>query len=92
MNESNQKIPGSFPSPGELKKWGIEKHSSLFRSDPVTARPMLNRIPMNRFAETGEVVDPIIFLLSDQVTIFVKIFTAVVYRLECLLDKAEKVC
>jgi hypothetical protein len=29
---------------------------------------MLNRIPMNRFAETGEVVDPIIFLLSDQVT------------------------
>ena len=35
-------------------------------SDPEMARPMLDRIPMNRFAQTSEVVDGIIFLLGDK--------------------------
>jgi len=33
-------------------------------SDPAKAQPMLNRIPLGRFAELEEVVEPILFLLS----------------------------
>jgi L-xylulose reductase len=35
-------------------------------SDPAKAGPMLSRIPIGRFAETKDVVDPVLFLLSDQ--------------------------
>ncbi|CAH1389115.1 unnamed protein product [Nezara viridula] len=34
-------------------------------SDPKKAEPMLNRIPLHRFAEVDDVVNAIIFLLSD---------------------------
>merc|ERR1719456_2186481 len=34
-------------------------------SDPAKAAPMLNAIPLGRFAEVEDVVDPILFLLSD---------------------------
>jgi L-xylulose reductase len=34
-------------------------------SDPAKAQPMLNKIPLGRFAEVEDVVDPILFLLSD---------------------------
>jgi len=35
-------------------------------SDPAKANPILNRIPLGRFAETDEVVNAILFLLSDK--------------------------
>ncbi|XP_064405839.1 L-xylulose reductase-like [Halichondria panicea] len=35
-------------------------------SDSKKAGPMLDRIPMGRFAEVEEIVNPILFLLSDQ--------------------------
>lgn len=35
-------------------------------ADPVKADPMLSRIPIGHFAEIKDVVDPIMFLLSDQ--------------------------
>ncbi|XP_018417287.1 PREDICTED: L-xylulose reductase [Nanorana parkeri] len=35
-------------------------------SDPQKAAPMLNRIPMRRFAEVEDVVNSILFLLSDK--------------------------
>merc|ERR550537_1205894 len=34
-------------------------------SDPVKAGPMLNKIPLGRFAEVEDVVHPVLFLLSD---------------------------
>lgn len=34
-------------------------------SDPVKADPLLKQIPLRRFGEVKEVVDPVIFLLSD---------------------------
>lgn len=34
-------------------------------SDPVKADPLLQRIPLRRFGEVKEVVDPIVYLLSD---------------------------
>ncbi|XP_077107509.1 L-xylulose reductase [Ranitomeya variabilis] len=37
-------------------------------SDPQKAAPMLNRIPLGRFAEVDEVVHSILFLLSDKST------------------------
>ena len=35
-------------------------------SDPQKAGPLLSRIPLNRFGEVKEVVDPVIWLLSDE--------------------------
>lgn len=35
-------------------------------SDPEKANPLLNKIPLRRFGEVSEVVDPVIYLLSDQ--------------------------
>ena len=35
-------------------------------SNPAKAEPMLSRIPLKRFGEVKEVVDPIVYLLSDQ--------------------------
>eukprot|EP00123_Amoebidium_parasiticum_P016481 comp23451_c0_seq1/m.39130 comp23451_c0_seq1/g.39130 ORF comp23451_c0_seq1/g.39130 comp23451_c0_seq1/m.39130 type:complete len:245 (-) comp23451_c0_seq1:245-979(-) len=35
-------------------------------SDPAKAAPMLSRIPLGRFAEVVDVVDPILFLLSNE--------------------------
>ncbi|KAL7015042.1 hypothetical protein ACKWTF_016255 [Chironomus riparius] len=35
-------------------------------SDPKKAGPLLSRIPLNRFGEVKEVVDPVIWLLSDE--------------------------
>lgn len=35
-------------------------------SDPAKADPLLNKIPLRRFGEVKEVVDPVIYLLSDQ--------------------------
>lgn len=35
-------------------------------SDPAKANPLLSRIPLRRFGEVKEVVDPVIYLLSDQ--------------------------
>ncbi|XP_065197913.1 L-xylulose reductase-like isoform X2 [Sycon ciliatum] len=37
-------------------------------SDPAVAKPMLDHIPLGRFAEVSEVVDPILYLLSDRST------------------------
>src|SRR5690349_18454876 len=34
-------------------------------SDASKAEPLLNRIPLRRFGEVKEVVDPVIYLLSD---------------------------
>ena len=34
-------------------------------SDPAKAGPMLARIPQGRFAEVEDVVNPVMFLLSD---------------------------
>ena len=34
-------------------------------SDPVKAKPMLDKIPLGRFAEVEEVVGPVLFLLSE---------------------------
>lgn len=34
-------------------------------SDPAKAGPMLSRIPIGRFAETKDVVDPVLFLYSN---------------------------
>ena len=35
-------------------------------ADPVKADPLLSKIPLRRFGEVKEVVDPILFLLSDR--------------------------
>lgn len=35
-------------------------------SDPVKANPVLNRIPLGRFAEVDDVVNAVLFLLSDK--------------------------
>lgn len=35
-------------------------------SDPAKAQPLLNNIPLHRFAEIHEVVEPIIYLLSER--------------------------
>lgn len=35
-------------------------------SDPAKSDPLLNRIPLHRFAELNEVSEPIIYLLSDK--------------------------
>lgn len=35
-------------------------------SDPEKANPLLSQIPLRRFGEVKEVVDPVIFLLTDQ--------------------------
>lgn len=35
-------------------------------SDPAKADPLLNRIPLHRFGEVEEVIEPIIFLLSNK--------------------------
>lgn len=35
-------------------------------SDPEKAKPALDRIPLHRFAEVNEVVDPILYLLSNE--------------------------
>lgn len=35
-------------------------------SDPKKGEPVLNRIPMKRFGEVKEVVDPVLWLLSDE--------------------------
>ncbi|GAB6022516.1 hypothetical protein CHUAL_006623 [Chamberlinius hualienensis] len=37
--------------------------------DPVVAAPLLNRIPLGRFVEVDEVVNTIVFLLSDSASI-----------------------
>lgn len=34
-------------------------------SDPVKSRPLLNKIPLNRFGEVPEVIEAIMFLLSN---------------------------
>lgn len=35
-------------------------------SNPSKAKPLLDKIPMGRFGEVQEVIDPIVYLLSDQ--------------------------
>lgn len=35
-------------------------------SDPAKSAPLLNRIPMHRFGEINEVIEPILFLLSNR--------------------------
>lgn len=35
-------------------------------SDPAKSTPLLNNIPLHRFGEVSEVVDAIVFLLSDK--------------------------
>lgn len=35
-------------------------------SDPKKAKPLLDKIPMNRFGEVQEVIDPIVYLLSEK--------------------------
>lgn len=35
-------------------------------SDPAKVEPLLNHIPLHRFAELHEAIDPIIYLLSDK--------------------------
>lgn len=35
-------------------------------SEPSKAKPLLDKIPMARFGEVQEVIDPIVYLLSDQ--------------------------
>lgn len=35
-------------------------------SDPAKAQALKNNIPLNRFAELNEVIDPIVYLLSDK--------------------------
>lgn len=35
-------------------------------SDPARSQPFLNNIPLRRFVEMDEAVDPIIYLLSDK--------------------------
>jgi L-xylulose reductase len=35
-------------------------------SEPSKAKPLLSKIPLGRFGEVKEVVDPVIYLLSDQ--------------------------
>jgi L-xylulose reductase len=35
-------------------------------SDPAKAGPLLSKIPLGRFGEVNEVVDPVVYLLSDQ--------------------------
>lgn len=35
-------------------------------SDPVKADPLKSKIPLGRFGEVNEVVEPIVFLLSDK--------------------------
>jgi L-xylulose reductase len=61
----------------ELGQYGIRSNcvnptvvltamGKLAWSDPVKAGPMLGRIPVGRFAETEDVVNACIFLLSDK--------------------------
>lgn len=38
----------------------------LWWSDPVIAKPMLDKIPLNRFGEVEDVVNAVLFLLSDK--------------------------
>lgn len=35
-------------------------------SDPAVSGPLLDRIPLHRFAEVSDVVEPIVYLLSDR--------------------------
>lgn len=35
-------------------------------SDPIKSKPLLDHIPMKRFGEVHEVIDPILYLLSDK--------------------------
>lgn len=42
-----------------VREWG----------DPAKAGPMLERIPLNRFAQVDDVVDAVVFLLSDRAAI-----------------------
>nr|CAH7753738.1 unnamed protein product [Callosobruchus chinensis] len=38
----------------------------LWWSDPKRARPMMDKIPLNRFGEVREVTDAVLYLLSDR--------------------------
>jgi len=60
----------------ELGKYGIRANcinptvvltemGKLAWSDPDKAKPMLDRIPLNRFANPNEISEPVCFLLSD---------------------------
>lgn len=35
-------------------------------SEPAKAHPLLDKIPMKRFGEVSEVIEPIVYLLSDK--------------------------
>lgn len=35
-------------------------------SEPSKAKPLLDKIPMKRFGEVQEVIDPIVYLLSEK--------------------------
>lgn len=35
-------------------------------SEPAKAQPLLDKIPMKRFGEVSEVIEPIVYLLSDK--------------------------
>lgn len=43
--------------------------TKIWNSDPKVAAPMLNRIPLGRFAESEEVAHAILYLLSDKSSI-----------------------
>jgi L-xylulose reductase len=35
-------------------------------NDPAKANPLISKIPLGRFGEVKEVVDPVVWLLSDE--------------------------
>jgi len=47
-----------------VTKTDMFSHPSVRWDDPVKAKPMLDRIPLGKFAEVADVVEPIVFLLG----------------------------
>lgn len=44
-----------------LTKMGLDNWS-----DPIKSKPLLDKIPLHRFGQVNEVVEPIIYLLSNK--------------------------
>ena len=51
--------------PAAIKAAKLRGSLDRVRSDPAKAAGMMNRIPVGRFAESADITEVILFLLSD---------------------------